>query len=463
MTRNNRTTLIALLGAGTMLAASPALAQQQPPLPGFKPDRTAEDYSSLRDRSDALPLDARIKFVPLDPDRQSYLSLGGEIRERAESLDRPAFGIGGHDPETYLLQRVLVHADLHLGSAVRVFAQLGAEEAFGKQTLALPDEDHLDLRQLFVEVKPLAALKLRLGRQEMAFNPAQRFVSFRDGTNVHQNFDGARATLGLGRIRLDGFLVRPVTLRRGVFDDVSNRQQWFGGVYGAYALGPQPGASADAYWFYLDRDVASFGGVTGAEHRHSLGLRTGGAAKGWDWDVEGLIQRGNFAGQSIRAWGLSADLGYTLATTMKPRLGVRFDSGSGDHHAGDGKLGTFNPLFPKGPYFNEANVTSFANLVAIRPSLRVQPVRTLTLEGAVQWKWKEARADSVYLGPAAALAGTRGGPDAIGEVYSADANLALGRHWSLRAYYLHHSAGDAIRAAHGRAIDFGMASAQFRF
>ena len=90
-------------------------------------------------------------------------------------------------------------------------------------------------------------------------------------------------------------------------------------------------------------------------------------------------------------------------------------------------------------------------------------MRTLTLEGAVQWKWKEARADSVYLGPAAALAGTRGGPDAIGEVYSADANLTLGRHWSLRAYYLHHSAGDAIRAAHGRAIDFGMASAQFRF
>lgn len=456
------TRLVPLFLAASALIAPPALAQQAAP-PAFKPDRTAEDYRYLADPAKRGSDWDAIKYVPLDDDGSIYASFGGEIRERAEVMDRPAFGIGGREADTYLLQRVLLHADLHLGQSVRVFGQIGAHEAFGKKVLALPDEDHLDVHQLFVDVQPVAGLTVRLGRQEMAFNASQRFVSFRDGTNVRQNFDGARATFLRGALKLDGFYVHPVTLDHGIFNDHGADEQAFGGLYASLGLDAKRARTVDGYWFYLDRDVASYGGVAGEEHRHSIGLRTGGAADGWDWDVEGLLQRGRFAGQDIRAWEASADLGYTLAGGWKPRLALRFDAGSGDDRRGDGKLGTFNPLFPKGPYFNEANVTSFANLIALRPSVRVRPTPKLGVEAAVQWKWKEARADSVYLGPAAALAGTAGAPREIGQVTSLDATYQLDRHWSLRCYYLHHSAGDAIRAAGGDAINFGMASVQFRF
>lgn len=138
-------------------------------------------------------------------------------------------------------------------------------------------------------------------------------------------------------------------------------------------------------------------------------------------------------------------------------------SGSSANSARRRPSGSRCSLFPKGPYFNEANVTSFANLVALRPSVRVQPAKALSLEAAAQWKWKEQRGDSVYLGPATPLAGTRGGPAEIGQVHTADATLQLGRHWNLRGYYLHHTAGAAIRTAGGEAIDFWMASIQFRF
>ncbi len=451
-----------LLAACGVLAPCQAIAQQSQP-PAFKPDRTAEDYSYLNDRNKRASALDRIKFVPVAHEGDVYASFGGEIRERAETIDRPSFGVGGREADSYMLQRILLHADVHLESGLRVFGQLGAEKAFGKQLLSPPDEDHLDVQQLFVEVKPRPQLAIRLGRQEMAFNTSQRFVSFRDGTNVRQNFDGARVTLTLGRLKLDGFAVRPVRLRRGIFDDAGNRQQAFGGVYGALGLDSRRSTTIDGYWMYLDRDAATFGGVSGEEHRHNLGLRSGGGVGKWDWDVEGLLQRGTFAGQGIRAWGFAADIGYTAPGHWRPRLGLRLDSGSGDRRASDSTLGTFNPLFPKGPYFNEANVTSFANLVALRPSVRVQPGRILSLEAATQWKWKEARGDAVYLGPAAPLAGTRGGPRGIGQVSTIDATLQLGRHWNLRGYYLHHSAGEAIEAAGGHAIDFAMASAQFRF
>ena len=72
------------------------------------------------------------KYIPLDADGDSWLSLGGELRERPELFDAPRFGLAGGEEDGYVLQRVLVHADLHLGPHVRLFAQLGAYEAFGK-------------------------------------------------------------------------------------------------------------------------------------------------------------------------------------------------------------------------------------------------------------------------------------------------------------------------------------------
>lgn len=390
-------------------------------------------------------------------------SFGGEVRERLELFDAPRFGIGGTQADTYLLQRVLLHGDFHLGESVRLYAQLGAHEAFGKKLLSPPDEDHLDIQQAYLEVNPSNHLSLRIGRQEMALNPAQRFVSVRDGTNIRQAFDGARATLKTGKFRLDGFLTRPVLLEHGLFDDKPNDKQLFGGLYGAYAVGKT--VSLDSYWFYLDREGASYGGVLGEEHRHSIGLRFGGASSGWDWDAEALIQRGIFAGRDISAWGGALDLGRSFAQApLKPRIGLRFDAGSGDANHADGKIGTFNPLFPKGPYFNEANLTSFTNLLALRPSLKVKPAQALDVEAAVQFKWRETLGDAVYLGPSTPLPGTAGGTSrTIGQVYTLDATLQLDRHVALRAYYLHHSAGPATERAGGRSVDFAMTSAQVRF
>jgi hypothetical protein len=358
-----------------------------------------------------------------------------------------------------LLQRLLVHADLHLGPSVRIFAQLGAHEAFGKALLAAPDEDRLDVQQLIVEVRPARGLTARFGRQEMMLSPLQRFVSVRDGTNVRQNFDGGRLSWTGGRWRVDAFLTRPVTLRRGTFDDRGNHAQMFGGLYASHRL--DGGMSLDGYWLLLDRDDLP----GGRERRHSLGLRFAGTRGPADWDAEAVYQLGNSGGRSIRAWAASADLGYTIAgAPLRPRLGLRFDAGSGDGDPADDCVGAFHPLFPSGPYFNEANLTSWTNLVALRPGVRVQPEPRLTVHAAVQFKWRENAGDAVYLGPSTPLAATRlNRAAAIGNVYTLDSNFQLNRNLALRAYYLHHSAGDAIDRAGGRAVDFAMASATLRF
>lgn len=453
--------LAAGLAAITIIGSEASAAPVPPP---FKPDRTAEDYSYLADPKKRGDWSDPYKYVPLNKDGSIYLSFGGELRERFERFDEPRFGFDAAPDDGFLLQRALVHADLHAGDHIRLFAQLGDHRAFGKKRALLnsPDEDHVDVQQLFVDVMPVKGSALRFGRQEMMFNPLQRFISFRDGTNVRQNFDGARFTYSSGPMRLEAFLVRPVLLERGGFDDARNRDQAIGGLYASHKIGKGGAMALDAYWFELKRQKLA-GGLE--EKRRSIGLRFAGTSKGFDWDNEAMYQFGEQGPRDISAWAASADLGYTLASSRwKPRLGLRFDAGSGDHDPTDDKVGGFYPLFPSGPYHNEANLTSWTNLVALRPNVRVQPTARLTMLAGVQFKWRESRADAAYLGPSVALAPTRSNrAREIGQVWTFDATYQVNRNLGLRAYYLHHSAGTAIEAAGGKAIDFAMGSATVKF
>ncbi|MDZ4131480.1 MAG: alginate export family protein, partial [Hydrogenophaga sp.] len=71
----------------------------------------------------------------------------------------------------------------------------------------------------------------------------------------------------------------------------------------------------------------------------------------WDFEVEGIVQRGttstSLAGsapaQDVSAWFVHGDLGYTFAGPWKPRLAVEYDHASGD--GSGGRFGRFDPLF----------------------------------------------------------------------------------------------------------------------
>jgi hypothetical protein len=188
-----REVLRAVHAVATTLAAvcaTVAMAGEPP----FLITRYDEDYRYLAVDGASTDLYDRFKYIHLPG--QAWLSLGGELRERYDVLDAPRYGIGAAR-DTYLLQRLMLHADLHLNEGLRVFVQFGQEDVFGKtRPLAPSDANHVDLQNAFVDLKPVGSwpLTLRLGRQELMLNPTQRFVSVREGPNLRQSFDGVRAT-----------------------------------------------------------------------------------------------------------------------------------------------------------------------------------------------------------------------------------------------------------------------------
>ena len=441
----------ALTVAGAAQAAEP---------PAFKPIRSDEDYGYLKSAPTLTGLDS-LRYIPVGQD--GYLSFGGEARVRLDTMDAPHFGTGGAEADSFALVRGLVSADLHLNSMVRVYGELGIHRDLGKREApAAIDRDGLDAQVLFVDLTPSKSWRLRLGRQELMFNSTQRFVAVREGPNIRQSFDGARLTYASKALKVDAFYTHPITLSTGAFNDSHSRSQAFWGVYASAPL--TKAVSLDVYSLNLDRDRVRFGAVTGDERRRTLGARLAGKTGAIDYEAEGMVQRGHFAGQDIRAWGASAGAGYTFAAPWKPRLSVRRDIGSGDSDPTDGKLETFNPLYPRGAYFSEAALISWSNLSSWRMALGVAPTKAVSVEVSHTDRHRQTGRDAIYLQPYAVLAG--GGAStakAVSQDWQADLVWQVNRNVKLTLEAVHADAGAAVKAAGGHDVDFGMAIVQFRF
>ncbi|SEM16825.1 Alginate export [Bosea lupini] len=411
----------------------------------------------------------RFKDIALTADGAVGLRLGGQIRIRPEFSRHPVFGLATPDHNNGLLIRSFLSADLRLGPYLRAFVEVVSGQApIWAGTPPGTQLDRLDLRQGYGELTlPIAAgsLMVRGGRQEMSFG-SSRLISVRDSPNIRRAFDGVRAAwIASPDTRVDAFLVRPVAPLAGLFDDRSDPAQVFWGVYGANPVPGVPGLKADLYYLGLNRENARFAQGTADEHRHTVGARLFGKAGGFDWNLEGAYQFGNFGRADIQAWMASAVVGYSFADLpFMPRLGLNADAFSGDGNLRDGKLGTFNPLFPRLPYFSEANLVGPANLLNIQPNITLALLPKVKLTLGWNPLWKQAKADAFY-GPAITpVARTAGGAGRyLGQQVSTTLEWTASDHLTLGGTYVAYAPGERIRQAGGRSGSFAAGWATVTF
>jgi hypothetical protein len=441
------------------LAATSALADDATPArPVIEMNRWQEDWSVLA--NPALRTDAfdPIKYIPLMPgDPKSFVSLGLTLRERFEHVDAAAFGTAGTKSDNYLLQRLQLHADFHFDEHWQMFVQLEDARAFDKDVITPVDQNPLDLRLAYlayVDATTDGTFKARVGRQDFAFD-IQRFVSSRDGPNVRQSFDAAWADWESGPWRFIGFVSQPVQYNDlQPFDDTSNSHFRFHTlrverlVFGKDEL--------SAYYSYYGRDNVHFLDASGDEKRHVFDTRFAGQWQQLDWDLEGMGQLGAVGAKDIRAWGVGARAGYTLAQIpWQPRIGLQVDAASGDHHPGDNVVGTFNPLFPNGYYFTLAGFTGYTNLIHVKPSLTVKATADLSIMVAAGLQWRETTADAIYVQPNVPVANTAGAGSAWSGVYAQlRADYRFDAHLTGAIEAVYYKVGDTILRAGGHDSDY---------
>jgi hypothetical protein len=451
-------------------AAQVAAPPTSSPLRLFRWD---EDWSDFADPDrHAWPLDV-LKHVPLgEPGDDAFLSLGGELRWRFESVPRRALGASPIGRDDFLLQRYFVHVDAHANESARLFVQVGAGAVAGESFASPPSQaNDFDLVQGFfdldLDLGAASTLRVRGGRQELGFG-SYRLVTVREPTNFRLTFDGVRTTWRTGASTIDVFHVRPVAFEGGVLDDAFDRGQALWGAYSAHELSPQGSSTIDLYYLGLARDATRFETGVGDELRHSVGARLSGRAAGWDHDTEALIQFGDFTvasgEQSIRAWTIASNTGHTFQDTpWRPRVGVKANIASGDDDPTDDELGTFNALFPRNNYFNEAGFLAPANFFDVHPSLVVRPDSSTTLTASWDIYFRAERSDAVF-GPTGIVVPAGASDERfVGSTLSLQIERQLWRGTLLSIAYVHLFAGPVVEDAGGGDLDYVTLNLGFRF
>src|SRR5262249_23703293 len=309
-------------GSIDVCAQTPTPAPTPPP---YQQQRYDEDWGYLRNPETRTEQLDRLKYISLN-DQGWYVSVGGEARIRYEYFSEFAFGAGPQDPNGYLLQRYLLHADWHLGKRVRVFTQLQSGIENGRNGgPRLTDDNRLEIHQAFVDLKfggEENSVVIRMGRHEMDLG-AGRLISSGEGLNVKRSFDGVRLIWKTRNWITNAQVDKLTSVKLGIFNDVPNPSLTLWGIGTTRARQKRNGGES-AFYIGLDRRQAVFDQGIGRETRHTIGFRSFGQHQSFDYNLDALLQLGNFRtvtnASRIRAWALSSDEGYTFAhLTLRPR------------------------------------------------------------------------------------------------------------------------------------------------
>jgi hypothetical protein len=429
--------------------------------------RFDEDYSCLTNQANRTDLFDPVKYIPLRKDDPSwYLSFGGELRERVEGNYDPNFGIGGLGSDSYLLQRITLSADVHLGERVRFFVEGISGIVEGESHTPPPiQQDPGDLQFAFVDVVPwlteVQRLTLRVGRFGMSLG-AGRLVATRAAPNIPFRFQGIELLYSRPGWDLTGFVTQPVKDSGGISS--ADHSTTFWGLYATHYFDAARTTGLDVYYLGIHNDHTTYASGTADEHRHSLGAREFGIWKRWDWDAEQVIQFGSFGNDSILAWTAAINAGYSWDAPFQPRLGIKTGIASGDNDPNNGRHETFDPLFFKSGYFNDASLIRPSNIIGVHPNLTLQLSKSISVDGGADWFWRYSRHDAVYGVPGRiSIPALSNAASYIGTALDVNLNWQIQRHISFQASYVHFLTGDYVHQAGGKDVNYFSTTLTFLF
>lgn len=459
--------LVLVLCVATPLVAIAQDEEKCPLRETYKSLRYDEDWSALRDPDCRIEAIDDLKFISLWGD--AYVSLGGEARLRYERYTNSGFGSDPPTDSGYVLQRYLVHTDIHFTRSFRLFVQFQSGIENGRNGGPRPtDEDIAEFHQSFVDI-PLAhfgdsALIIRIGRQELEFGSG-RMVGASEALNIRRSFDGLRFHYAPGKWSFNSTLLRPVVLKPDAFDDVPDHTQSFWGIGGTRQT---HFGGASLYYFGIDRRLVRMTSLAGRDLRHTIGGRWWGTHGNgrWDFNDEYFVQFGSFAHHSLLAGAGSFELGRNfLKTKFRPRIGFRADATSGGvDNSPNGSVHTFLPLFPSPPYSGRNALLAPANLIQVSPTFRAS-LKRITLFLDSPFAWRSSITDGIYnFADILIRTGNRTDARFVGAQPGGQIDVHLNRHWTAGIQYSHFFAGEFLKKTPpGKDVDYFVLSSSWRF
>lgn len=363
-----------------------------------------------------------------------------EARERVQYLNNTNFDATTTENDWLWTQRLAASAEGWIAPSVKARVNVQSAVTSGSQRSPV-DSNVFDIREAYLEFGNQDR-SLRIGRQDLLLG-SQRLIGTRDGTNVRRGWDGARLSLKTGNWQLDAIAVALVDVESdGVFNDRADDGRLLAGLY---TTGPAVIGDLDLYLIYTETDDRVSIEGTADQQRYSAGLRSFGEHGSFFWNWEAIYQWGGHGNLDISAWTLATNTGYRFDAPWSPEFMVSANIASGDSANGDGELGTFDPLYPRGNYFSDAAILGPANFYNINPYITLFPNEKLKLAIDVNWFWRLESTDGVYGAPGSILRAPGASTSSfVATGLSARATYQFNKNISAEMIYAHNAPGDFI-------------------
>ena len=430
------------------------------------------------------------KGVSLDGGR---VKLDFEAMYRAEHRRNnfdfaPGKAANGTD-DSWLLQRYRIGLLYAPVPGLKFYVQGQDSREFGSARLDIPGrfgaegDDIFDISQAWVEAGDMmkSTWSLRLGRQSIAFGD-ERLVGPLEWLNFARRFDAARLTYNQGPLKVTAFASSPMVSRsEGLnrsdwFDwNGTGRGQYFSGIYAAYDA--KPFGAVDAYLFHLTQQSTNAGNLEDGVVTYSspaaraadyaagsnfftFGTRLKGDPKrlgGWEAEMEAVGQAGTAGGKQLRAFAFHAGSGYNFKAPLKPRVFFDYNFGSGDHDPNDGKVQTFQNLFPTNhKWYGFMDAFSWQNIHNPQLTLQISPTNTTTLRVDHHAFWLADTDDAWYRANGVARvrtlnAAARAADRYVGQEIDVTATWKVNKNVSVQGGYSHFFAGNYVKQTGRRA------------
>ncbi len=127
---------------------------------------------------------------------------------------------------------------------------------------------------------------------------------------------------------------------------------------------------------------------------------------------------------------------------------------SGDDDPTDDTLGTFNPLFPRNNYFNDATLLAPYNFFDAHPSITVKPTESVTVSASWDVFFRYSKDDAVFSPVGIVVPADASDDRFVGSSLSLTADWSVTRQVSLAGSYVHFFKGDVVKDANGENVDF---------
>ena len=267
-------------------------------------------------------------------------SFSGRFRERSELSNR-SFRIG-QSAYVYHLMQLKLRADVQVQDNILVVMEIQDERLFGESgTTFNVGAPHFDLRQGFVQWNKMGGslFSAKVGRQVMNY-ANQRFIGGIDWHPMGQSFDAGVLKMDFDDFFLDAFGASIV--QQFATDGEFNRDTYMLGLWGGWKPEDSP-VTVQGFLIYDNPRTTEV-----KQYRNTAGLYAQGNFGGFDFEVDGAYQFGDYKGagfKTIEASMIGVRAGWTFESLSNFRVGVGYDLLSGQDPNSDDVYGAFHTLY----------------------------------------------------------------------------------------------------------------------